>query len=129
MSATYARHRRITSGRFVTSGSSSTTMRPCPLQPLWSEHVTARVDHCNSLFYGTSKRNIDKLQRLQNALARAVTCTGASEHITPLLSKLHWLPITAQIHYKVALLTYKVMSTQQPAYLTALMRTNQPTQT
>ena len=63
--------------------------------------VGARVDYCNSLLYGTSKRNIDKLQHLQNSLARAVTCTGASEHITPVLSEQHWLPITAQIHYKV----------------------------
>ena len=51
--------------------------------------VGARVDYCNSLLYGTSKRNIDKLQRLQNSLARAVTGTGASEHITPVLKKLH----------------------------------------
>ena len=51
--------------------------------------VGARVDYCNSLLYGTSKRNIDKLQRLQNSLARVVTCTGASEHITPVLSELH----------------------------------------
>ena len=77
--------------------------------------VGARVDYCNSLLYGTSKRNIDKLQRLQNSLARAVTCTGVSEHITPVLSKLHWLPITARIHYKMALLTHKVLSTQRPA--------------
>ena len=91
--------------------------------------VGARVDYCNSLLYGTSKRNIDKLQRLQNSLARAVTCTGVSEHITPVLSKLHWLPITARIHYKMALLTHKVMSTQQPAYLAALLRRSQPTRT
>ena len=91
--------------------------------------VGARVDYCNSLLYGTSKRNIDKLQRLQNSLARAVTGTGASEHITPVLKKLHWLPITARIHYKIALLTYKVISTQQPAYLAGLIRRYQPTRT
>ena len=34
MSTTYARYRHTTSGRFVTSGSSSTTMRPCPLLSL-----------------------------------------------------------------------------------------------
>ena len=91
--------------------------------------VNSRLDYCNSLLYGTSKRNIDKLQRLQNSLARAVTGTGASEHITPVLKKLHWLPITARIHYKIALLTYKVISTQQPAYLAGLIRRYQPTRT
>ena len=96
------------------------------LQPLWSEHVLTIATVCCTEY---QKRNIDKLQRLQNSLARVVTCTGASKHITPVLSELHWLPITARIHYKVALLTYKVMSTQQPAYLAALIRPNQPTQT
>ena len=91
--------------------------------------VGASVDYCNSLLYGTSKRNIYKLQRLQNSLARVVTCTGASEHITPVLNELHWLPTTARIQYKIALLTHKVMSTQQPAYLTALLRRSQPTRT
>ena len=91
--------------------------------------IGARVDYCNRLLYGTSKRNIDKLQRVQNSLARAVPCTGVSEHITPVLNELHWLPITARIQYKIALLTHKVMSTKQPAYLAALLRRSQATRT
>ena len=67
--------------------------------------VSARIDYCNSLLYGTSKSNIDKLQRLQNSLARAVMCTGKFGSITPVLAALHWLPISARITYKVALLT------------------------
>ena len=35
--------------------------------------VCARLDYCNSLLYGTSQRNLDRLQRVQNALARVVT--------------------------------------------------------
>ena len=70
--------------------------------------VSARIDYCNSLLYGTSKSNIDKLRRLQNSLARAVMCTGKFDSITPVLAALHWLPISARITYKVALLTRKV---------------------
>ena len=73
--------------------------------------VSARIDYCNSLFYGTSKSNIDKLQRLQNSLARAVMCTEKFDRITPVLAALHWLPISARITYKVALLTRKVLTT------------------
>ena len=89
--------------------------------------VSARIDYCNSLFYGTSKSNIDKLQRLQNSLARAVMCTGKFDRITPVLAALHWLPISARITYKVALLTRKVLTTQRPGYLSSLIRVNQPT--
>ena len=89
--------------------------------------VSARIDYCNSLLYGTSKSNIDKLQRLQNSLARAVMCTGKFGSITPVLAALHWLPISARITYKVALLTRKVLTTQRPGYLSSLIRVNQPT--
>jgi hypothetical protein len=34
---------------------------------------------------------------------------------TDLLSHLHWLPIAKRIHFKIATLTYKVLTTQQPA--------------
>jgi len=30
--------------------------------------VTTRLDYCNSLLYGTSKANLEKLQRIQNTL-------------------------------------------------------------
>ena len=91
--------------------------------------VSARIDYCNSLLYGTSKANIDKLQRLQNSLARAVMCTGRFDSITPVLAALHWLPISARITYKVALLTRKVLITQRPRFLSSLIRVNQSTQT
>ena len=89
--------------------------------------VSASIHYCNSLLYGTAKSNIDKLQRLQNSLARAVMCTGKFGSITPVLAALHWLPISARITYKVALLTRKVLTTQRPGYLSSLIRVNQPT--
>ena len=39
------------------------------------------------------------------------------EHITPILKKLHWLPIKQRIDYKLCLLTYKTLQIQQPTYL------------
>ena len=35
--------------------------------------VAASMDYCNRLLYGTSNRNLDKLQRIQNLIARTVT--------------------------------------------------------
>ena len=45
---------------------------------------------------------------------------------TDLLSHLHWLPVAKRIHFKIATLTYKVLSTQQPAYLRALINYHAP---
>jgi len=33
-------------------------------------NVDSRLDYCNSLLYGTTERNFDRLQRVQNTLAR-----------------------------------------------------------
>jgi hypothetical protein len=54
-----------------------------------STMVGARLDYCNAILYGTSKSNIQKLQRVQNSIARIVTGTCRSEHITPVLARLH----------------------------------------
>ena len=89
--------------------------------------VSTRLDYCNSLLYGTSKGNIQRLQRIQNALARVVCGTKKHDHIKPVLRDLHWLPVPQRIEYKVALITHKVLSTDQPQYLRSLVKEYIPT--
>jgi len=84
--------------------------------------VAGRLDYCNAVLYGTSSANIDKLQRLQNMLARVVTNTRRRDHITLVLADLHWLPVRYRIEYKIALITFKALTTQQPQYLSELIR-------
>ena len=76
--------------------------------------VSSKLDYCNSLYNGISQANLNKIQRIQNTLARVVTNTSKFEHITPVLKKLHWLPIKQRIDYKLCLLTYKTLQIQQP---------------
>ena len=40
--------------------------------------VSSRLDHCNSLLHGTSASNMNKLQRVQNHLARLIACANQS---------------------------------------------------
>ena len=60
--------------------------------------VSSKLDYCNSLYSGISQTNLNKLQRIQNSLARVITNTSKYQHITPTLKKLHWLPIK-QLHW------------------------------
>ena len=47
--------------------------------------------------------------------------TRSSEHITPVLRQLHWLPIKQLIAYKILLLTYKAMNGMAPKYIVDLL--------
>jgi hypothetical protein len=89
--------------------------------------VGSRLDYCNSLYYGMSDININKLQRVQNSLARVVVGLRRSEHITPVLADLHWLPIRARITFKIAKMVFKVRSTGRPTYLASMLQQYQPT--
>jgi len=83
--------------------------------------VAGRLDYCNAVLCGSSSMNIDKLQRVQNTLARVVSKTHRRDHITPVLADLYWLPVRYRIEYKIALLTYKALTIRQPQYLSELI--------
>ena len=67
------------------------------LKMLVNSLVISRLDYCNSLLYDIPKYQRDKLQRIQNTAARMITGARSSDHITPLLKSLHWLPVEARI--------------------------------
>jgi len=48
--------------------------------------------------------------------------TKKRDHITPVLARLHWLPVTARIQFKIALLTFKTLTTHQPSYIHNLLQ-------
>jgi len=91
--------------------------------------VQSRLDYANSILYGTSKTNLNKLQHVQNTLARIVLNKPARHPSEGLLSQLHWLPIEHRIKFKLATLTYKALTFHQPLYLSSLLHPYQPART
>jgi hypothetical protein len=89
--------------------------------------VSSRLDYCNSLFYNLPSTSINRLQKIQNSLARLVMpFVKRYDHITPALRKLHWLPIHQRITYKIATITYKTLFSSQPTYLSDLLQAHAP---
>ena len=86
--------------------------------------VSSRLDYCNSLFYGISKSNLGKLQRVQNALCRIVCRLGRQAHVTPHMRELHWLPVEHRIIFKLNCLTFKAIQFNQPTYLSTLIKSS-----
>ena len=60
------------------------------------------------------------LQRLQNMAARFICKCTRFCRITPLLFKLHWLPVKLRIKYKLLLMTYKALHGLSPEYIQSL---------
>ena len=79
--------------------------------------VSSRLDYCNSLLFGVTDSLVQRLQAVQNAAARLVSGTRRSEHITPVLRQLHWLPVRQRIEFKMAVLVYKALNGFSPQYL------------
>jgi len=89
--------------------------------------VSTKLDYCNSLFYNLPDTTLNRLQLVQNSLARVVIPSiRRCHHITPTLIKLHWLPVKQRINFKIAILTYKTLQNRQPSYLFNLIHPYSP---
>ena len=85
--------------------------------------VSSRLDYCNSLFRSLSKFNLHRLQSIQNSAARIVTNSSKYTRITPVLRKLHWLPVQFRSEFKLATLVYKFIHTGFPKYIAPYLST------
>ena len=55
--------------------------------------VSNKLDYCNGLIYNVTNRELNRLQGIQNCLARVVTRSPRLARTTTLLKSLHWLPV------------------------------------
>jgi len=83
--------------------------------------VHSRLDFCNSLYCGLPKTQLNRLQHIQNSLARAVVAAPRSSDAVLILKSLHWLRVPERIEYKIASTTYKLLQHSSPQYLRDLI--------
>ena len=89
--------------------------------------VVSRLDYANALLFGITDVLIGKLQRVQNYAARLVVRCGRRDHITPVLKKLHWLPVKQRVTYKIILLTFRALNGLAPIYIVDMLHRHRPT--
>jgi len=83
--------------------------------------ISSKLDNLNSLLIGIPECVLKKLQLIQNNAARIVARKRRCEHITPVLSELHWLPVKYRLRFKIALLTFKALNGLAPEYISSLV--------
>ena len=79
--------------------------------------VFSKLFYCSTVWSGTYKQNIHKLQLMQNFAARILTDTRKYDHITLALKALGWLTIDEQLRLRDVIMMYKCVNKLAPAYL------------
>jgi hypothetical protein len=79
--------------------------------------IFTKLFYCSSVWSGTSKCNIAKLQLFQNFAARLLSRKRKYEHITPALKKLKLLPVSDLFNIRDGMQIFKCMNNLAPGYL------------
>ena len=91
------------------------------LKTLVNSIIIGKVDNCNSLLYGISAYDRDRLQKFQNSCARTIYRKKKYDHVSGILKELHWLPSEARTYFKILCYVYKCIHDLAPRYLSDLI--------
>lgn len=69
------------------------TLSLCDAKTIIHACVSSRLNYCNVLFSGLPSCATGGVHLVQNTAARILTKTRKYDHITLILSSLHWLPV------------------------------------
>ena len=79
--------------------------------------VFSKLYYCSSVWSSTTKKNINKLQNVQNFPARIITRSQKFDHIAPVLKDLKWLSVESMLTYRDCILVFKCLRGLAPDYL------------
>lgn len=81
--------------------------------------VLSRIDYGNSLLAGITTAHFNSLQRIQNKAVRLICGAKRREHISPYMTRLHWLPVRQRVNFKLLVFMYQSINGSAPEYLSS----------
>jgi len=93
------------------------SLTPAAAQTVVQAFISCRLDHCYSLLYSISENLMRRVQSVQNATACLLTGARRRDYISPVLRRLHWLPVRRLIDFKLACLVHLSLAGQATHYL------------
>ena len=92
------------------------------LKTLISAFILSRTNYCSSLLAGYPKQLIAELQKVKNNPARLLCWTLMSDHTSPVLHTLHWLPVEQRIQHNLLLLAFNSVNNDRLSYPSDLLK-------
>ena len=83
--------------------------------------ILSRIDYYNSLLAGITCKQLARLQKIQNHAAGLTFRKKRHDHVTPVLKKLHWLPVSERIVFKLVALSFHYFDGTLPPYLSCCL--------
>ena len=85
--------------------------------------ILSKLDYCSCLLNGLTRKNITRLQRIENGCAKLIFKRPKLTHASPLLHNLHWLSVSQRIKFRALVHVFKCLNNLCPAYLSSLLST------
>ena len=79
--------------------------------------IFSKLFYCSTVWSGTSKQNINKLQLVQNFAARILTGVKKYDNVSPALKELGWLSIERLLQLRGVTMVFKCANNLAPIYL------------
>ena len=89
------------------------------LSTILNSLIFSKLFYCSTVWAGTFKQNLQKLQLVQNFAARVLTDTKKFDHISPVLRELGWPSIKDQLLVRDTNQVYKIVNSLAPLYLSS----------
>ena len=84
---------------------------------LMNAFVFSKLFYCSTVWSSTSKKNVRKLQLVQNYACRIVAGLRKYDHISEALKSLKWLNVEDKLRFNDSVMVYKCMNNLTPGYL------------
>ena len=82
-----------------------------------SSFIFSKLFQCSTVLSNTSKRNVNKLQLVQNFATHVALDLKKFDHISQAIKSLNWLPVNDRIYLNEAVMMYKCINKLVPDYL------------
>ena len=79
--------------------------------------IVPELYYCSPVWSNTSKKNISKLQKVQNFACRIITGKRKFDRIAPVLREPRWLPVTSFLKNTLGVLAFTCVKGLAPSYL------------